>query len=119
MGLNILSCIFRDITNQNSYSMLEKFTGDWNFQRAAHLLRRTTFGPTKAAIQEALTLGLDASVEKLLAVPEPIDPPVYIDFDDDPEAGIGETWVDKPLDGDIQGIFFARAKTLWPYSNHP
>ena len=95
--------------------MLEKFTGDWNFQRAAHLLRRTTYGPTKAAIQDALALGLEASIEKLLSNPDPIDPPVYIDFENDPEAGIGETWVDKPMDGDIQGIFFGRAKTLWPW----
>ncbi len=95
--------------------MLDKFNGNWNFQHAAHLLRRTTYGPTKAAIKEALALGLDASIEKLLSTRDPIDPPVYIDFEDDPEAGIGETWVDKPLDGDIQDIFSARSKTLWPW----
>jgi len=95
--------------------MLEKFTGEWNFHSAAHLLRRTTYGPRKSTITEAVALGLDESIDKLLSDPDPVDPPVYIDFEDDPQAGIGETWVDKPLDGDIQGIFFGRNKTLWPW----
>ncbi len=95
--------------------MLEKFTGEWNFQRAAHLLRRTTYGPRKHFIKEALDLGLDASIDKLLSTPEPTDLPIYIDFDQDPEAGIGETWVNKPIDSSIQGIFFSRGKTTWPW----
>jgi hypothetical protein len=99
--------------------MLEKFTGEWTFQRAAHLLRRTTYGPRKHSIQEALSLGLDASVDKLLSTPDPVAPPVYIDFEDDPQAGIGETWVNLPLDDAIQGIFFGRGKTIytWFYNN--
>lgn len=95
--------------------MLEKFNGEWTFQRAAHLLRRTTYGPKKSTILEAVDLGLDASIERLLSAPTPTDPPIYIDFEDDPQAGIGETWVDKPLDDSIQGIFFSRGKTMWPW----
>ncbi len=99
--------------------MLEKFTGEWTFQHAAHLLRRTTYGPRKRNIQEALDLGLDASIDKLLATPESVAPPVYIDFEADPQAGIGETWVNLPLDDSIQGIFFGRKKTIftWFYYN--
>ena len=78
--------------------MLNKFSGEWTYQTAAHLLRRTTYGPTKSTILEALNLGLDASIERLLSAPSPTDPPIYMDFEEDPEAGIGETWVDKPLD---------------------
>ncbi len=99
--------------------MPEKFTGEWTFQRAAHLMRRTTFGPRKSTIMEALDLGLDASIDKLLSTPDPVDLPVYLDFEDDPQAGIGETWVNLPLDESIQGIFFGRGKTLygWFYNN--
>ena len=93
--------------------MPEKFTGEWTFQRAAHLMRRTTFGPRKSTIMEALDLGLDASIDKLLSTPDPVDLPVYLDFEDDPQAGIGETWVNLPLDESIQGIFFGRGKTLY------
>lgn len=99
--------------------MLEKFNGEWTFQKAAHLLRRTSYGPRKRTIQEAFDLGLDASIDKLLSTPDPVAPPVYIDFADDPQAGIGETWVNLPLDETIQGIFFGRNKTIytWFYYN--
>ena len=81
----------------------------------AHLLRRTTFGPTKARILQAVDDGIDTTFETLLSPAPVVDPPIYYDFEDDPEAGIGETWVDKNLDGDITGIYFARAKTLWAW----
>ncbi len=99
--------------------MLENFNGEWTFQRAAHLLRRTTYGPRRSTIKEALDLGLEASVNQLLSTPDPVAPPVYIDFEDDPQAGIGETWINKPLDNTIPGIFFGRVKTIytWLYNN--
>ena len=99
--------------------MPKKFNGEWTFQRAAHLLRRTTYGPRKRTIQEALEIGLDASIDKLLAEPDPVSLPVYIDFEDDPQATIGQSWVNLPLDENIQGIFFGRGKTLysWFYDN--
>ncbi|MFK7770826.1 MAG: DUF1800 family protein [Saprospiraceae bacterium] len=95
--------------------MLSPYSGPWTFDEAAHLLRRTIFGPTKARIQQAVDEGFDATFATLFAEPTAVDPPIYYDFEDDPEAGIGETWVDKPLDGDVTGIYFARAKTLWAW----
>ena len=95
--------------------MLSPYTGPWTFDEAAHLLRRTIFGPTKARIQQAVDEGFDATFTTLFAEPAAVDPPIYYDFEDDPEAGIGETWVDKPLDGSITGIYFARSKTLWAW----
>ena len=95
--------------------MFEPYTGPWTFDEAAHLLRRTTFGPTKARILQAVDDGIDTTFETLLSPAPVVDPPIYYDFEDDPEAGIGETWVDKNLDGDITGIYFARAKTLWAW----
>jgi len=45
--------------------------------------------------------------------PPPRELPVYYDFDLDPQAGIGETWVGKPIDDTIPDIYFARYKTIF------
>ncbi len=95
--------------------MFAPYSGPWTFDEAAHLLRRTVFGPTKARIQQAINEGLDGTINTLMAPPPPTDPPIYYDFSDDPLAGIGETWTDKVLDGNITGIYFAREKTLWAW----
>ena len=95
--------------------MFAPYTGPWTFEEAAHLLRRTTFGPTKARILQAVDEGLEGTITTLMAPPDPVNPPVYYDFEADPEAGIGETWTDKILDGSITGIYFAREKTLWAW----
>ena len=95
--------------------MFQPYTGPWTFETAAHLLRRTTFGPRKARILQAVDEGMEATIAALLSDAPTVDPPIYYDFEDDPEAGIGETWVDKNLDGDVTGIYFARSKTLWAW----
>ncbi len=46
-------------------------SADWDYTRAAHLLRRAMVGPTDAEIRQAVADGLDATVEKLLT---PFDP---------------------------------------------
>ncbi|MEL6942293.1 MAG: DUF1800 family protein, partial [Bacteroidota bacterium] len=75
---------------------LASYTGEWDFKTAAHLLRRTTFGATYGEIQEASSLGLDATLDKLLrTIPTP-SPPVYHDYSDDPNAGLGDTWINIP-----------------------
>ncbi|MFK7809032.1 MAG: DUF1800 family protein [Saprospiraceae bacterium] len=95
--------------------MFQPYTGPWDHRTAAHLLRRTIFGPTKERIQQAVDEGLEGSIATLFADPAPVDPPVYYDFEDDPLAGIGETWTDKYLNGNITGIYFARSKTMWSW----
>ena len=92
--------------------MFAEYTGEWTFEAAAHLLRRTTFGPRKERILQALNEGFDQTFETLFSDPEPVDPPIYYDFEDDPAAAIGETWTDKTLDGDITGW---RHTSGWPY----
>jgi uncharacterized protein (DUF1800 family) len=72
------------------------FNGEWTFARAAHLLRRSTFGPTKALIEQALELGLESTMEKLFQ-PLPLPaPPVNIERDEDRNVPYGETWVNAP-----------------------
>jgi hypothetical protein len=70
---------------------LDPFTGTWNSDLAAHLLRRTMFGPTFEQIQSATTLGLAATVDQLLTLPV-VSPPLSYDGVDAIVA-VGETWV--------------------------
>ncbi len=72
----------------------EEYNGAWNFETAAHLLRRTTFGPKLSEIEKAVSLGKSASINKLLSNTEFIpDPPINVKDDEDTEIAIGETWV--------------------------
>lgn len=57
-------------------------TVDWNFENAAHLLRRAGFGASRARIVEAVEAGLDATVESLLVT----DPTPDTLFTDDPST---------------------------------
>ena len=57
--------------------MFAPYTGPWTFDEAAHLLRRTTFGPTKAKILQAVDDGLDGTIAALMSPPDPVDPPIY------------------------------------------
>lgn len=92
-------------------SGLETYEGPWDFAAAMHLLCRTTFGPSKDQVLEAVELGLAGTVEKLFEdLPMP-EPPVYYDFEDDPNAGLGETWVNQPS-STVQGLNFNRRKSL-------
>ncbi|MEO1627503.1 MAG: DUF1800 domain-containing protein [Bacteroidota bacterium] len=87
-------------------SDLSPFSGSWGYTEAAHLLRRATFGVNNEQVKQAVTDGLDAVVEQLLAdLPMP-EPPVNYFFNDDPNVPIGTTWVDKP---------FSRAVNFIPY----
>ena len=89
----------------------EPFTGTWDFSTAAHLLRRTTFGPTKAEINLAVEEGLDATIERLFGPTPEIDPPVYYDFENDPLVALGETWI-HTLPPTVSGVSGARRRSF-------
>jgi hypothetical protein len=58
----------------------DPYTGAWGFEQAAHLLRRTTFGPTYAQMKQATSDGLDATISLLFeSQPLPADP-IYYNF---------------------------------------
>ena len=72
---------------------LNIFEGEWTYETAAHLLRRTTFGPTPDQIKESVELGLEGTLTLLFEeLPMP-DPPVNYYFEDDPAVPIGEPWL--------------------------
>lgn len=76
-------------------STLNPYSGTWDFEQASFLLGRTVFGKTKAQIDEAISLGLEKTIDKLLEINPLPDPPVHSFYEEDPTAGIGETWVHK------------------------
>lgn len=91
---------------------LMPYAGDWTFETAAHLLRRTTFGPTYQNINEAVSDGLNSTVTKLLT-DTPLPPlPINYNFENDPFTPIGETWVDKPNDPTINNLNTSRNVSL-------
>lgn len=75
---------------------LEADTSEWTFEKAAHLLRRATIGPTYDEITSCLNDGLDKTLNKLLDDSERIfDPPLNFLDENDPETPLGETWVNS------------------------
>ena len=61
---------------------------------AAHLLRRTTIGPTIEEINKSVEDGLEKTIEKLLDENRiNIDPPINYQDDEDPETPLGSTWI--------------------------
>jgi hypothetical protein len=72
---------------------LAPYTGTWGKDQAAHLLRRTLFGPTFQQIQSTVSLGMDAAVDQLLTL-TPTPPPLTYSPDDG-IAPIGQTWVNS------------------------
>ena len=100
-------------TTTATVNTLAPYTGDWTYAQAAHLLRRATFGPSYSDITTAIADGLDVTLGKLLAPPPPLGaPPVYYgNYGNDPNAGPGETWVDKPF-VIAQGLIGARERSL-------
>jgi len=77
-------------------SGLDPYTGPWNHAQAAHLLRRTLFGPKKSEITETIGLGMSNALNQLLADPVPPSPPVNHFFTEDPNVPIGATWIESP-----------------------
>ncbi len=75
------------------------YAGTWDYWKASHLLRRTTFGPTYQLIKQSVSLGLNNTINQLFQIlPQPT-PPVNYYYASDPDCAIGETWVDKPNTG--------------------
>ena len=89
---------------------LDPYEGPWGMEQAAHLLRRTTFGPTFQQIKDASRMGLDAVIEQLFAeLPLPKRLPINYEFEKDPLVPIGETWLDKPYSDEADTRVYRRA----------
>lgn len=100
-----------NLTPLFSESALIPFTGTWDFSAAAHLCRRTTYGATAEEISALASGGMEASVSQILSAIELPPPPVNVDFPDDPNVPIGESWINQPY-GENQQILGYRRRSL-------
>lgn len=92
-------------------------TGDpWDYRKAAHLLRRAMSGPTDAEIRQAVSDGLNATVEKLLLG---FDPPLeLISYFAGKEPNTGPPEHEGPRYDDwVWGKLSRRMRLIqwWPY----
>ncbi len=97
-------------------SSLTPYTGPWNFEQAAHLLRRCTFGPSKARINQSVAEGMPTTIDQLFADQPLPDPPIHYNFQNDPDAAVGESWVDGAPYPNIPGLNGARYASLNSWS---
>ena len=99
---------------------LAPYTGDFGFAEAAHLLRRTTYGPTKERINAAVDAGLENTLAQIFQAQDLPEPPVIYyepNMGGDPNVPIGETWVNMPLPADNLGQNrFARRASLYAWT---
>jgi len=82
---------------------------DWGTKTAAHLLRRTMFGPTRAEIQQAASQTLDATLTALMATQTAPDPPIG----PSPPLAASQTWVNLPFDALNDGSYANWLKAWW------
>ncbi len=86
---------------------MDPYTGPWNFEQAAHLLRRATFGPSLTQLKKAQQDGLNATLNKLFTpvnITGPLNSGQYLGQRDamnqppatnDPYVPVGQPWVKK------------------------
>ncbi len=98
---------------------LDPYTGTWGYEQAAHLLRRSMFGPNYAQIKSVVNQGKEATLDELFT-PLPLPgPPINVSFEEDPNVPIGETWINAPYVQEIN-LFGYRYRSLhaWTINNH-
>lgn len=89
-------------------SGIQPYSGVWNEQTAAHLLRRAMFGATQAQVREAARQGLNATLDQLLQERPAPEPPIDITN--------GQTWHDKLFnnaDTNADNRYYAYLRAWW------
>lgn len=80
-----------------------QYNGEWTIRHAAHLLRRTTYGTDFSTLKSFASKDPGSCVDILFEnVPLP-DPPLNVNFENDPNVPVGITWVDKPVTAGVNG----------------
>ncbi|PPK87518.1 uncharacterized protein DUF1800 [Neolewinella xylanilytica] len=78
---------------------MPRYSGPWDRETAAHLLRRTTYGPRIDEINKAVKDGLEKTLDIVLGDYEVPAPPVKYREGHDPAVKLGKTWVNTPYIG--------------------
>ena len=96
-------------------SPISPYTGAWDLEKAAHLLRRTVLGPSLKEIKTCQSKGLQATLDTLLQTAPVPPPPVKYRDDYDEYVPLGQTWVTSSYKGSNQ----YRGVSLkgWYYNN--
>lgn len=92
---------------------LSPYQGPWDTPLAAHLLRRCLFGPQRMQIKESLDLGMNGTINKLLASTVLPDPPVNFNYPDDANVPIGSTWINAPYTDNAQAAYRRQSLRAW------
>ena len=95
-------------TTALSSAGLSPYGGEWTRGHAQHLLSRSLFGHNHQNLDDFEKMGLAESIDHLFREINEVDPPVYGNYNNDPNVGPGETWVDTPPDPAVGGINTAR-----------
>ena len=77
---------------------LDPYSGEWNFDKAAHLLRRATYAPSQEDILQAVEDGLATTLDRLFMDRPLPTPPINYYYESDAYVPIGATWVSSPYD---------------------
>jgi len=91
---------------------LAPYTGTWGYAQAAHLLRRATFGPTRAEITTAAGQSLTQVIDRLLTAPATPAPPVN-GFSNDTSVPVGGQWVTAPFNNDFEYWRMRSLRAWW------
>ncbi len=86
----------RAVKTATVVSGLDPYSGTWGYEQAAHLLRRTMYGPSNNQIKNAVQAGLENTIQQLLTINPIPEPPIHYVYEEDPAAPLGTSWVDKP-----------------------
>lgn len=81
--------------NASKSASLTPYAGTWDFFTAAHLLRRTTFGPTYGQIKQSVTDGMNTTISMLFqSLPLPLSPIRYLNNSSvtDTYCAVGSPW---------------------------
>ena len=89
---------------------MDPYVGAWGQEQAAHLLRRTLFGPTFQQIQDTVALGMNDAVDQLLTL-TPTDPPLTYSADEE-ITPFGQTWVNSVYPANPAQTETARVSSL-------
>ncbi|MFK8162301.1 MAG: DUF1800 family protein [Lewinella sp.] len=91
-----MSILATTAASKAAVSGLVPYAGPWGREQAAHLLRRTLFGPKKAEISESVNLGLGGTLDQLLSTPRQPSPPLNHFFSGDSNVPVGQSWINAP-----------------------
>lgn len=87
---------------------LEPYSGSWDEEQIAHLLRRSLFGLKKSELNQFKGYTLSKALSELIKESPKPTPPVNnynnsAEGIEDPHVALGETWVEAPYANQIEG----------------